>query len=228
MRVFFVALVALLAVPLSGVVAEEAPADGGLRRHDAAATGERFDAVESDRVRAQAVLGSDERERITETSVYPFSTIAFLELEDAAGEVFGSCTGTFIGPDALLTAGHCLWDADFGDWGATHIRVVPAKDGDFEPFGSQYASDWWVPDFYAVSGSSEWDWGVIKLPNDLLSLDTGWLSVAVASTEVLEAPEFFPAIVGYPGDQDYGTMWGHVLPGFTFVDPFELDAAPLP
>lgn len=143
-------------------------------------------------------------------------------LEDSSGEVFGSCTGTFIGPDALLTAGHCLWDSEFGDWGATHIRVVPAKDQDFEPFGSQYASDWWVPDFYAASGAAEWDWGVIKLPNDLLSLDTGWLSVAVAPTEALESPEFFPTIVGYPGDQAYGTMWGHLLPGFTAVDPFEL------
>lgn len=226
MRVFLLVLVAALVMPFPAALA--GPSAGGLHRHDPSADGARLPAVPSTRTIERAVLGVDERIRIEETSVYPFSAVAFLELEDDFG-VFGTCTGTFIGPDALLTAGHCLWDPEFGDWGASHIRVIPAKDGDFEPFGSQYASDWWVPDFYAFSGASEWDWGVIKLPNDLLSLDTGWLSVGVAGDDVLEAPDFFPTIVGYPADQPFGTMWGDMRPAFALIEDFtlyyELDTA---
>jgi len=222
MRAFFLALVfAALVVPLPAADAE-VPAARGFAHHDARATGEILPPVASGGVTGQAVLGPDERIPIQDTTVFPFSAIAFLELEDAYGEVFASCTATFIGPDALLTAGHCLWDDSIGDWGAEHIRVVPGKDGDYEPFGSQYASDWWVPDNYALSGESEWDWGVIKLPNDLLSHDTGWLSVTVAPTDVLEAPGFFPTIVGYPGDQDWGTMWGDLRTEFAVVDDFRL------
>jgi V8-like Glu-specific endopeptidase len=170
----------------------------------------------------EIVLGTDERIRVNDTSVFPFSTIAFIELENADGDVFGSCTGTFIGPDALLTAGHCLWSRTNGDWVAEHMRVIPGKDGDFEPFGSEYASDWWVPDQYALSGSSTWDWGVIKLPNDLLTLDTGWLGITVADTDTLEDEAFQPAIFGYPADKPLGTMWGMIRPSFFLVEDFRL------
>ena len=36
------------------------------------------------------------------------------------------CSGPFIGPDAILTAAHCLRGADFGRWVAG-IRAVPGK-----------------------------------------------------------------------------------------------------
>ena len=72
-----------------------------------------------------SVIGADERVQVTATESFPFSAVAYLELEDSFGVVFASCTATFIGPDALLTAGHCLWDAELEDWGAEHIRVVP-------------------------------------------------------------------------------------------------------
>ncbi len=105
---------------------------------------------------------------------------------------------------------------------AEHIRVIPGKDGDFEPFGSEYASDWWVPDQYALSGSTLWDWGLLKLPNDLLAFDTGWLGVTVADTEALEDPGFEPAIFGYPADKPLGTMWGMIRPAFFLVEDFRL------
>lgn len=181
-------------------------------------------------VTGQSVIGADDRVRITDTTAFPFSTIAYLELEDADGFVIASCTGTFIGPDALLTAGHCLWDADTGDWTSFNIRVIPGKNGDDEPFGYDYAADWWVPDAYTETGSSDWDWGVIKLADDSLSYYTGWLSVAVLDTATLEAPDFQPVIVGYPGDKPEGTMWGLIRPAFLAVQDFtlyyDIDTAP--
>lgn len=176
------------------------------------------------------VIGQDERLPVVDTTVFPFSAIAYLELEDAYGDVVGSCTGTFIGPDALLTAGHCLWDSASDDWTAENIRVVPGKDADYEPFGFEYAEDWWVPDQFALSGLSEWDWGLVKLPDELLALDTGWMTVMAADSSVLSASGFAPAIVGYPSDKPAGTMWGLIRPAFESITDFELfydiDTAP--
>lgn len=181
-------------------------------------------------VTGQSVIGVDERVRITDTTEFPFSAIAYLELEDEFGDVIGSCTGTFIGPDALLTAGHCLWDFDVDDWAEWNIRVIPGKDGDYEPFGYDYAADWWVPDAYIDTGSPDWDWGVIKMPDDSLSAYAGWLTMAVADTGALEAPDFQPVIVGYPGDKPHATMWGLVRSAFLEVGDFtlyyDIDTAP--
>ncbi|MGE0599854.1 MAG: serine protease [Dehalococcoidia bacterium] len=216
-------LLLIVAVALFGLAGAAAPAAAdGRAHHDFRASGDVLPPRTPGANVEDVVLGEDGRTRVDDTSVFPFSAIAFIELEDANDEVFGSCTATFIGPDALLTAGHCLWDKAESGWIAEHIRVIPGKDGDVEPFGSEYASDWWVPDQYALTGSSLWDWGILKLPNDLLSLDTGWLGVTVADTETLEAPDFQPAIFGYPADKPIGTMWGMIRPAFFQVEDFRL------
>ncbi|MEP6870826.1 MAG: trypsin-like peptidase domain-containing protein [Anaerolineaceae bacterium] len=172
---------------------------------------------------AASVIGEDERIQIPDTTVFPFSAIAYLELFNDANEVFAVCSGTFVGPDALLTAGHCLWDNTRGTWNAKRIRVIPAKEEAFEPFGSEFATDWWVPDgFLETGGSIDFDWGLIRLPDVRLTLDTSWLAVAVLPTAALRDPEFTPAIVGYPVDKPAQTMWGQARRAFTAVEAYRL------
>ena len=172
---------------------------------------------------AASVIGEDERIPIPDTTIYPFSTIAYLELFNDANEVFAVCSGAFIGPDAVLTAGHCLWDSGRGTWNAKRIRVIPAKAEAFEPFGSQYATDWWVPDGFLDSGGSvDFDWGLIRLPDARLTLDTSWLPVAVLATASLRDPAFTPAIVGYPVDKPAQTMWGQSRRAFDAVEAYRL------
>jgi glutamyl endopeptidase len=209
-----IGIVLLFAVP-------GAAAGGGRWYHDAARP-EAQPLTGHAHVSAQSVLGPDDREHVGDTTVFPYSAIAYIELQGEQGEVLGSCTGTFIGPDSVLTAAHCLWDAGIQDWLPAHIRVAPGKDGDFEPFGSEFAADWWVPDGYTPNGASDWDWGVLKLPDNLLSSDTGWLAISVASTGELQDTAFDPTIVGYPADKPEGTMWGMQRPGFIAVEAFHL------
>jgi glutamyl endopeptidase len=196
--------------------------------HDASAPRGRLPAVAPDTPHAAAVIGTDDRVRIDETSVFPFSAIAYLELFDDSFKLTATCTGTFIGPDAMLTAGHCLWHE--GAW-VKHIRVVPGKDEDAEPFGSIYATDWWVPDAYIASnGGEDFDWGVIRVPPDLITLDTHWMQLGVLDTATLAQPGFTPAIVGYAADKPDATMWGDTAPVFAAVDDSQLtytiDTAP--
>jgi V8-like Glu-specific endopeptidase len=165
------------------------------------------------------VVGTDERVPITDTEQWGF--VAWLGLYDEFGSYFGGCTGTFIGPDTLLTAAHCLWDLGMGWTG--DIVVVPGKNGDHDPFGYQFAFDWWVPDQWIETGGDPlYDWGVIKMPDSSMGNTVGWLTVASLTTETLSRPDFTPDIVGYPGDQPFGTMWGAFADQFVRVDPFIL------
>ncbi len=179
--------------------------------------------IDPGRATAASVIGADERIPIPDATIYPFSAIAYLELYNEAGELFAVCSGTFIGPDALLTAGHCLWDSAGGKWNASRIRVVPAKAEAAEPFGSEYATDWWVPDgFLDAAGSVDFDWGLVRLPDNRLTRDTSWLPVAVLTTASLQSPSFTPAIVGYPVDKPAQTMWGQSRLAFDAVEAYRL------
>jgi V8-like Glu-specific endopeptidase len=164
----------------------------------------------------------DERVHMSDTTVPILRSIAQLELYDQFGYLMGTCSGTFIGPDAVLTAAHCLYDA-IGGW-TDSIAVVPGKNGPYEPFGYDFASNWWVPDAWIDSGGNTlFDWGIVKLPDSQLGNSVGWLSVGVMSDATLMRSDFTPAIIGYPGDKGAGNeMWGGVKNAFLNVDDFLL------
>lgn len=215
-------------IALLGGVArgESPPGGGGFYFHDATSNDGWLPPVGEPPppgVTGQTVIGEDERIRIPDTTIYPFSAVAYLELFNVAGDVIALCSGTFIGPDALLTAGHCLWDAANQRWNAHRIRVVPAKNEAYEPYGSVFATDWWVPDgFVNTDGGVDFDWGLVRLPDSRLTLDASWLPIAVLGTASLQSGHFTPAIVGYPVDKPAQTMWGHSRKAFNGVEPYRL------
>ncbi len=167
-------------------------------------------------VSGQNVQGVDERVQVVDTTVPNLRTVVFLELYDGFNDLIGTCSGTIIGPDAVLTAAHCLYSAADG-W-VQDIAVVPAKNGNLEPYGFQLASDWWVPDQWIDEDEHpDYDWGIIKMPDSQLSNMVGWRALGSLATDTLLGDEILPAIVGYPGDKPEGTMWLGFKPWFDFV-----------
>ena len=174
------------------------------------------------RIDRHSIIGDDARRRIVDTTQFPWRAIAYLELYDRQGERAGHCTGTFVGPDAVLTAAHCLWNSDDGWMG--NVRVVPGKDGAREPFGSEWAKGWWVPDAWIEEGEPRFrDWGIIALPTSTLGERVGWMQIAVLSSATLAASDFQPGVVGYHGDVvPPRSLWGHFADSFSSVQDLAL------
>ncbi len=166
------------------------------------------------------VIGADERVQITDTASYPWRAVTWLFLYDQFG-LEGTCTGTFVGPDVVLTAAHCLYDPVSG-W-FTDVGVVPGANGLVEPYGHQFGANWWVPDGWISSGGNElFDWGLIKMPSSMLGNTVGWFTIGDMTTTTLSRSDFAPAVVGYPGDKPLGTMWFGFKNSFFAVDQFTL------
>lgn len=119
----------------------------------------------------EAVIGSDDRVQITNTTAPPWRWNAKLEV--CFPSACGGCTGWFVGPHTVATAGHCVYNASYGGW-AISIRVIPAKNGFSEPYGSQYCSNLWSVGGWVNSALDEYDYGALILPNDTLGNLVGW------------------------------------------------------
>jgi predicted outer membrane repeat protein len=104
------------------------------------------------------------------------------------------------------------------------IAVYPGADRPDNPFGGQFAENWWVPDAWVDTGGDPlYDWGVIKMPDTDYGNTLGWLPVVAMTTGTLERADFMPAISGYPGDQVDGTQWFDQENAFSAVNDFTLD-----
>jgi glutamyl endopeptidase len=156
------------------------------------------------KVNPESVIGKDSRKRITATAVYPNRAIAYL-LITFADNSQGSCTGWFIGPRTVATAGHCVFNTARGaghGW-ATSIIVYPGLDGNIAPYGWTTAHRVYAVSGWTSSGSPKYDYGAIQT-NDALGDTVGWFGWRWQSSN------YFPGtytVRGYPGDKPSGTLW---------------------
>jgi V8-like Glu-specific endopeptidase len=174
---------------------------------------------EAERAEFEQIFYPDERARISPTTEFPSSAIAHIEMYVGDSRT-GTCTGTFVSPNAVLTAGHCLYTRETG-W-ADRIAIIPGRDGQVEPFGYAWAEDMWVPRTWVNTLDTYWDWGILRLPDRTLGDEVGWFEIGVLQTSTLESDDFKPVITGYPSDKQYGTMWTGSQSAFDGVSPAHL------
>ena len=61
----------------------------------------------------ERVIGFDSRRQVADTTKAPFRWVGKIEYVTVSGAP-GRCTGALVGPDTVITAGHCLNDAASG------------------------------------------------------------------------------------------------------------------
>lgn len=151
----------------------------------------------------ESVCGRDDRIRISPASRVPWRWNCQLIITMANGGT-SRCTGWFIGPHTVMTAGHCVYSHGAGGW-AKKIEVIPGMDASSRPFGSQIATS--LRSVVGWTKNKDWnyDYGAIILPNNNLGNRVGWFGFAVLSGSGLKS--LLVNNAGYAGDKPYGTLW---------------------
>ena len=127
----------------------------------------------------RAVIGEDSRVHLRNTTDYPFRTMGLIGMEFGDGS--GICTGTLVGDHYVLTAGHCVYDSDSGEF-ADKLLFFPGRDGDTVPYGAYGVSAAYMFEKYinANKVTSSGDIALLKL-RDPAGDDLGWMGMKVAS-----------------------------------------------
>lgn len=180
----------------------------------------------------------DGRERVFDTSDYPYTAIAALEITARDGTLYVG-TGWFVSPRTLITAGHCVYVRNAKNPAANgwvrSIRVFPGRNGTgpgSEPFGSVVATRFrsvsgWVSDDSDPERRAESDYGAILLPASAppLGSQVGAFGIGVLSDADLMSRNL--NVAGYPADKLHNerqTLWidvktpAHLTPRQVFYD----------
>ncbi len=170
-----------------------------------------FDLLEilegGDRGTVDHVIGADDRRWVSQTTDTPYRAVVHLELFTRTGAPAGSCSGSLVRPQIVLTAGHCVYSSQFGGF-VGNVRVTPGRSGSAAPFGWQ-AADWvYASESWQATQSFDYDWAVVHLPDRSLSNRVASYYYPVAFDYGAGTPL---TITGFPGDLEdrYGAayMW---------------------
>ncbi|MBQ3136625.1 MAG: hypothetical protein IJB74_03995 [Clostridia bacterium] len=181
---------------------------------------ETFDLPESKFMSSRSVMGSDERIKVEDTTVYPHSAIVLLEI-DWGGIIPTYATGFMISENVAVTSAHALYKRNNGF--AEEVKIYPAKDGFGawnNPYGTTVAKAMgvcteWV-DFIDNNANiyatfHDGDWGAVIL-DEPLGRETGIISLKCPTDSELETAKTKSIIklCGYPGDL-------HLLPYYQYM-----------
>ncbi|MBQ8823740.1 MAG: trypsin-like peptidase domain-containing protein [Ruminococcus sp.] len=154
------------------------------------------------------VIGNDDRYRITHTTDFPYRTICRIvtywdkDNDGVIDNTMGIGTGFLEGPNAVVTAGHVIYDKNLNMW-CEYAIITPAQDGaGSAPYGNTRSTIIHTSTAWIESGSADQDWGLIETQSDIGNqvgwLGKFWTSGSLDGTSV--------HVTGYPGDKPQ-TMW---------------------
>eukprot|EP01024_Parvocaulis_polyphysoides_P022450 TRINITY_DN2078_c0_g1_i1.p1 TRINITY_DN2078_c0_g1~~TRINITY_DN2078_c0_g1_i1.p1 ORF type:complete len:331 (+),score=22.02 TRINITY_DN2078_c0_g1_i1:42-1034(+) len=138
----------------------------------------------------EAVQGIDNRVRVPNTGIEPFSAVGQI------GLVKGRCTGTLIGPRFVLTAAHCIINVRSGKF-LDDLDFYPGRDHVVWPFGHHEWEFAFVNDQYFQNQSTTNDFGLIVLKQPVENVQP--INVNHQCGQQLE---YSLNIVGYPFDRN--------------------------
>ena len=153
--------------------------------------------------RPESVCGRDDRVQVTNTTSIPWRWICKLIITFPNG-ARGGCTGWFIGPKAVMTAGHCVYSSGNGGW-ASQIEVIPGMRGATRPYGSMVGTSFRSVLGWTRDSNPNYDYGCIILPNSSLGDRLGYFGFAALTNASLQ--NLLVNNSGYPGDKPFGTQW---------------------
>ncbi|KKL86108.1 hypothetical protein LCGC14_1948040 [marine sediment metagenome] len=154
----------------------------------------------SNEMHSESIFPPDDRQRITNTDEYPWTSICklYITAEDGTNWI---ASGAMIDDFHVLTAGHNVYLHDNGGW-ASSVEVIPGMDGTYEPFGSAMVTRMRSYTSWTEDEMVEHDWAVLTLDTKMGDY-TGWLGRQTASY----SHSIYTGTVhtaGYPGDLDSG------------------------
>lgn len=149
----------------------------------------------------ETVLGSDRRLRYSpKESGYPYQAVGQITFKQNGGSYI--CSGWLIGPNTVMTAGHCVHSGGGGVW-STNVMFYPGRNGKKSPFGGCSARALYSQTNWTVLGQEGDDYGAIKL-NCTIGYTTGSLGWWWTTASQTGLPMM---VMGYPGDKQSGTAW---------------------
>lgn len=151
-----------------------------------------------------AIIGTDDRRQIGNTTVYPYSAVVEITLgRDDAGNSLGACTGWMYAPNMVATAAHCVYDPAVvagGYFRTSGMRVFPGINGSTAPYPSCGVVASHAAAAY-VNGDWRFDYAALKL-DCTVGNQTGVLNYGVQPTV-----GYTTRVVGYPSDKTAHTQW---------------------
>ncbi len=171
--------------------------DAGSANGDAAAVGPVKGLF---RGQQESVIGADGRTKVNPTTTYPARSTAWIVFNSGL-----TCTGWFISPSTVATAGHCVHSGGSGGswYSRSTYKIYPGRNGSSSPYGYCTAKSLHSVTGWTVSNSNNHDYAAIKL-NCTAGNTVGWFGFYWTTASLAGTSA---TIQGYPGDKASGTQW---------------------
>jgi V8-like Glu-specific endopeptidase len=166
------------------------------------------------------VIGPDDRERITDTTTYPWNTHCYLELYFPFGGYQG--TGCLVSPYMVLTCGHNVYNQDYYAY-VDSVTIAPGQTQYYEggsvtrPYGTREGVEFQTNSSYIGGGSFEHDYGAVFFDTSFSGINT-FMPVQFSSSSPSEGDTV--CVAGYPGvaqGESTSALWTDCDPVHTYT-----------